>query len=256
MTNNRGQSTVKQSLKRLSWLMVLLSAVVLIIVLLLEDILDSEGMESVDIEPEVSQPQPSPLSVTSETNTYVSMVGNAAPQSKQLEIVLRDGQLSVALDNAPLRQVMAELSRLTGIEIRFKNFHQQLMLNQHFENVPLEQGLRFLLRGIDSMFVYAGIDKNRRLTRILLLGDNTGNAEEVVNIFDMTKALAKPRDEQIVQLLDGVDIQIPEQLKQAIPVMSTELHKQLSQVPYTAVQSTNELATHVRERLKEVGLTD
>jgi HEAT repeats len=63
-------------------------------------------------------------------------------------------RLSVQVRNAPWAVVLRELERPTGIRMQVKG-PLPGTLTQEFEALPLEQGLRRLFRGLNSMFLYA-----------------------------------------------------------------------------------------------------
>jgi hypothetical protein len=63
-------------------------------------------------------------------------------------------RLSVQVRNASWTVVLRELERHTGIRIQVKG-PLPGTLTQEFEALPLEQGLRRLFRGLNSMFLYA-----------------------------------------------------------------------------------------------------
>jgi hypothetical protein len=88
-------------------------------------------------------------------------------------ISVSDGQLSVALNNAPFRSVMAFISRESGIDIRVLGKRDPRPLTDTFDDLPVEDGLRRLLKGNSQghMFKYAGRAPNRRLKQVFVLSD-------------------------------------------------------------------------------------
>jgi hypothetical protein len=79
------------------------------------------------------------------------MVQAAEPRA---EIVFRDGRLSVSTHAAPWEEVLQELERYTGIQIRVKG-PLAGTLTQAFEALPLEPALRRLFREVNTVFFYA-----------------------------------------------------------------------------------------------------
>lgn len=84
-----------------------------------------------------------------------------------------NGRLSVALNNAPFRSVMAFISRESGIDIRVLGKTDPRPLTDTFDNLPVEDGLRRLLKGNSQghMFKYAGRAPDRRLKQVFVLSD-------------------------------------------------------------------------------------
>jgi HEAT repeats len=80
-----------------------------------------------------------PLSATSAT----------APQAqKPIQVELNGTRLSVVADKQPLSQVLREVARVTGITVRGAETVPQ-PISVHFTNLPLEEGLRNMLAGVD-----------------------------------------------------------------------------------------------------------
>jgi hypothetical protein len=69
-------------------------------------------------------------------------------------ITFRDGCLSVSTHGAPWEEVLQELERYTGVQIRVKG-PLAGTLTQAFEALPLERALRRLFREVNTVFFYA-----------------------------------------------------------------------------------------------------
>lgn len=84
--------------------------------------------------------------------------GEARPNhlEPQRHIAVHQGQLSVQLQEADLVEVLAEIGRQAGIAIT-GSLRSEPRLSAHFTGVPLEGGLRRLLRiaSLSSAMVYA-----------------------------------------------------------------------------------------------------
>jgi hypothetical protein len=88
-------------------------------------------------------------------------------------ISVSDGRLSVALNNAPFRAVMAFISQESGIVIRVVGKREPRPLTDTFDDLPVEDGLRRLLKGNSQghMLRYAGRAPDRRLKQVFVLSD-------------------------------------------------------------------------------------
>jgi hypothetical protein len=88
-------------------------------------------------------------------------------------ISVSDGRLSVALNNAPFRSVMAVISQESGIDIRVLGKRDPRPLTDTFDDLPVEDGLRRLLKGNSQghMLRYAGRAPDRRLKQVFVLSD-------------------------------------------------------------------------------------
>jgi hypothetical protein len=90
-------------------------------------------------------------------------------------------QLSIRADRTPLREVLREISERARVSIRVpdeKLLSEELPIEM--KNVPVEQALRQLFRGFDSVFLYsAAVDPQRgttprRLDKVILFSRKAG----------------------------------------------------------------------------------
>ncbi|UCG93957.1 MAG: hypothetical protein JSW13_05850 [Candidatus Aerophobus sp.] len=76
------------------------------------------------------------------------------PRSKDFSgIDFGDGLLRVSVENQKFQKVMDEVAKKTGIRIVFNGITDE-DLTIHFDYLPLEKGLKKLLRGRNYVFVY------------------------------------------------------------------------------------------------------
>ncbi len=83
---------------------------------------------------------------------YLLLTAAASGQG-QLQVVWKAGRLTLTAENAPLSQILEELQRQTGLELRGAN-QLRGRISIHLSNVTLSDGLRALLQGCN----YAIID--------------------------------------------------------------------------------------------------
>jgi hypothetical protein len=69
-----------------------------------------------------------------------------AAQTVPLEMAFRDGDLTATIVAAPLGEVMAEISRLTGAEVHWLSQHGAERVSLHLTAVPLHEALGKILQ--------------------------------------------------------------------------------------------------------------
>jgi len=84
-----------------------------------------------------------------------------------LDVSVRDGLLSVRLQNAGLLQVMQELSRQSGMRIKL-DAGASKRITLSFGNMPFEQGIRNLVRPLNYAMIWKkSQDKDGRPVEVL-----------------------------------------------------------------------------------------
>ena len=137
------------------------------------------------------------------------IVGETSEISIASTIELNDGKLSVSLKGIPLHRVITEVSRQTGIDIQFIGERPSSKVNRQFDDSPVENSLRLLLRDVNTIFVYAdtveGESSGGQLTKVFILPEGENG-----NLNDGIK--------QLVETLPGIS----EQFKNAIPLSDND----------------------------------
>jgi hypothetical protein len=112
-------------------------------------------------------------------------------------------RLSVQVHQAPWAAVLQELERHAGIQIQVKGTLAGT-LTQTFESLPLEQGLRRLLRDAHLIFFYTsgptGSSATDQLTRVWLVPKEDRTAEATSRRHPPTRAAAQPPQEVLSAL--------------------------------------------------------
>lgn len=82
----------------------------------------------------------------------------------------RDGHLRVSVENQKFQKVMDEVAQKAGIEIVINHTADE-DLTIDFDYLPLEKGLKKLLRGSNYMFIYRSgeVPRSVRLVQVLVL---------------------------------------------------------------------------------------
>jgi hypothetical protein len=97
----------------------------------------------------------------------------------QPAVTIDGGKLSVSLREARLHDVMEAIARQSGIQITFVGQAAQATLTESFSRLPLEDGLRRLLRGKSYVLMYSGTEGVSRITKVFVMFPTGEPAEDV-----------------------------------------------------------------------------
>jgi len=78
----------------------------------------------------------------------------AAENAARADVVLRDGRLTLDVQGRSLEWVLGRVSRAAGVPVVFNGDAGEAAVSLRFEGLPLEEGLRRLLRDHDAFFFY------------------------------------------------------------------------------------------------------
>jgi hypothetical protein len=99
---------------------------------------------------------------------------SGADQAVPLKMAFRDGNLTAEIVAAPLHEVMAEISKLTGAEVRWLGQHENERVSSTFTGVPLHEALeRILKKNFTLSYAASGV-----LTDIWILPRANGEEPE------------------------------------------------------------------------------
>jgi hypothetical protein len=106
-------------------------------------------------------------------------------------VTMDGGKLSVSLREARIHDVMEAIARQSGIQIIFVGQAAQATLTESFSGLPLEDGLRRLLRGKNYMLMYSGTERESRIAKVFVMsrtgapvedfGEQTPSIAEVIS---------------------------------------------------------------------------
>jgi hypothetical protein len=96
-------------------------------------------------------------------------------------IALQDGKLTVHTRKAPLRQVMEEISRLSGVQVRWMepNAGEQ-EVSVKLTDFPVSAVLRRVLRETNFILFYTGTGEGATLTHIWIASKGEGGEQPVL----------------------------------------------------------------------------
>jgi hypothetical protein len=110
-----------------------------------------------------------------------SLAGGAAPawdsSSEGIpgQLTFHDAQLTAHLRGASLLQVMAEVARLSGVQVRWMDTEVgEQLVSVEVRELALAEGVRRILRAHNILLVYTSSDEGTRLTQVWIASrDNT-----------------------------------------------------------------------------------
>lgn len=83
------------------------------------------------------------------------------------QIALQDGKLTAQLTATPLRQVMEEVSRVSGARVRWlRGQAEERLVSANFTALPLPEALRRILGETNFLFFYTSVGENTKPTQI------------------------------------------------------------------------------------------
>jgi hypothetical protein len=98
---------------------------------------------------------------------YATSLPAAAKATFPGTLTLRDGKVTAQLNAVPLGQVMAEVSRLSGVQVVWLEDASRVRpVSVGFTDLPLLRALDRLLGETNFVLSYAGVQRNPRLTHI------------------------------------------------------------------------------------------
>jgi hypothetical protein len=99
----------------------------------------------------------------------------SAPVEIPGQITFQDGQLTARFGGASLWQVMAEVARLSGVQVRWMDTAvKERALSVEFYNLTLAEGVRRMLRAHNVLLVYTPSGEGTRLTQIWIASREDG----------------------------------------------------------------------------------
>jgi hypothetical protein len=91
----------------------------------------------------------------------------SAPEDAPGQIAFEDGKLTVRSSTAPLRQLIDEISRLSGVQVRWMDAEvREQAVSVEFTALPLSEAVQRILRVTNFLLMYAHRDEGTQLTQI------------------------------------------------------------------------------------------
>lgn len=116
--------------------------------------------------------------------------------SRPLNITFDEGNISVDIEGAALRDVLSQLSRLSGIKVGGTNQAGHSLVNERFSTLPTEKALQRLLGETNYLLIYEGGEGKGPVTALYLFPPGTDSAVQTREdaLYEMDPAV----------LLDGL----------------------------------------------------
>ena len=97
--------------------------------------------------------------------------GRVASTGGTLKVTFESGTLTAEVSGAPLAQVLNEVARLTGAEVRGLGEAGRETVSASFAGLAFQEAIGRLVRTKSFVLVTAGTDAHTRLVRIVILND-------------------------------------------------------------------------------------
>ena len=172
------------------------------------------------------------------------ITGEAATASIETAIEFNNGKLSVSLDGIPLRQVIKELSRQTGIDIQIVGKHPAYTVNMRFIDSPADKGLRLLFQDVNTIFVYADADDSgvhgRQPDKVFVLpkGENNNVHIGMVKVIETLSRITPQIEDSIPQSQINANIN-PQMIETVTEQAISELSETLANRIINASRTPN-----------------
>jgi hypothetical protein len=131
------------------------------------------------------------------------------PANRAWVVSLAGERLTVQVDKAPLRLVLAELARQGGFRVHLSERLDAPVVSVHFERLPLDDAIERLLAGWAHAVIYAAksVEQGRsalRITEVLVFEAPSSSNEGVRDdgAPDSTMVLANPQPQERIQALE------------------------------------------------------
>ena len=128
------------------------------------------------------------------TTTWSAFALDAPAPKPQHELIFHDQKLNARITTVPLRHVLDEVGRLTGVQIYWTNGGGAEPVSVEFRALPLSTALRRLLYGQNFMLFYRVGDGEDRLTQIWI--PSKGGVQEQLSSSPTASLEAAPLPEE------------------------------------------------------------
>ena len=112
------------------------------------------------------------------------------------QVNVSDGYLSLVANQAPLAQIFEEIGKQARITIQ-TNIGPEEKITKHLDHVPLEDGIRQLVKNVSVFYAQDANTKARHIVRVVVLSEVKGmasppkTASQPEKVKDSTKEATK-----------------------------------------------------------------
>ncbi len=159
---------------------------------------------------------------------------NAVTRNFSGKITLQDGQLAAHIEGIPLRQVMAEVSRLSGAQVRWLSPDGEELVSAKFTALPLAEALRRILGEKNFLLFYSSARAGTRLAQIWISSGREGERQAALVLQSVSSLQKTPPDSDAAsQVVIDPDT-----------LIQTALH---DQDPYVRLDAITQLGGYAQE---------
>jgi hypothetical protein len=144
------------------------------------------------------------------------------------KITLQDGQLAAKIATVPLRQVLEEFSRLSGVQVRWLSpADEEEAISVEFPPLPIAEALRRILCEKNFLLFYITVRGEPRLTQVWISSRGKAGGQPALTPQPVTAGEATPRAEEL-------DVNIAQSLEVVIQtaLSDEDLASRLSAIEY------------------------
>lgn len=206
------------------------------------------------------------LWVISFTGILVLSVGGAFAEDRvechapTFLLSIRDNALSAKIENAPLGEVLKELARQAHLEVYLRGSSAEEKVSARFDNLPLEEGIKRLLKGKDYTLTYdRTMPASSRVAEIRVISNGSGpitkisdEAASVPTAKDPTGERPKSLEEKSIEELVREALQAPDPAARTAALKALVGREEEAKTLPTAVSALRDQDPQVRGAALEV----
>ena len=113
----------------------------------------------------------------SETSLGTADVYRSVTDKVPEKLLFQDGRLTARITRTPLRQVMDEISRLSGAQVHWLGPGAEEAVTVQFANTPLPRALKLILGEKNFLLLYSSAKNDAKLTQIWISPAGRGNGQ-------------------------------------------------------------------------------
>lgn len=123
-------------------------------------------------------------------NEPINAAGAVTPEVKILPgtVTIQGEQISAKINAAPLQQVLAEISRVSGSRVLWLGQSEETLVSVEFPRLPLSEGMKRILGERNFLLFYTSEKKGRKLSQVWISSRERGGQPFIVNTEEIQKS--------------------------------------------------------------------
>ena len=160
---------------------------------------------------------------------HITQAFGAASGNFPGEIRLQDGKLTARIKVAPLRQVMEEISRLSGARVRWLSQGGDEPVSVEFPPLPFPEALRRILGEKNFLLFYSSSGEGPRLARIWISSKGKPGGQGVFTLQPVPegRTTSPPADDLTPRVGENIDALIQTAMHDQDPLVRLDAITQL-----------------------------